>query len=311
MSPMNRANLILLAIVTIAMLLPCTAQGQLLKSREDIKALNGVGFEEQLGNYAPMNSEFVNANGETVRLAKYFSDDKPVILALVYYECPVVCPVVLDKLDECLDELDYLAGEDYRVVVVSFDHTESTPHALGTKSDFVEGYNRKDEPSTIDAFHFHTGDPVNIRLLADAVGYDFQRLDNGEYSHPVGLMVLSPKGKVTRYFFGFDYPANEMKLSLLDASQGKIAKSLGDKLLQFCYRYDPNAGAYTMQALQIMKLGAILIMIVLFGSIGLMLLKEQLHKRAARKGNSNDGDNDMDSTNRANPLNGAHAGHVS
>ncbi len=311
MNPLSRTNSVIFAILVIAMGIPCTAWGQIHKTREEIKELNGVIFDEQLGNYAPLNAEFVNAQGETIRLAKYFSDDKPVILALVYYECPVVCPVVLDKLNKSLDGLDYLAGEDYRVVVVSFDHTETTSHALGAKTGFVSSYDRKDDPKVLDGFHFHTGDPVNIRKLADAVGYNFQRLENGEYSHPVGLMVLSPQGKVTRYFFGFDYPSHEMKLSLLDASEGKIAKSLGDRFLHFCYRYDPNAGAYTMQALQIMKIGALLIMFVLFGAIGLMLLKEQLHKRAARKNCDSSGDNDMDSTNRANPLNGAHAGHVS
>ncbi|MBL4590838.1 MAG: SCO family protein [Phycisphaerales bacterium] len=307
----SRSNMVLFAIVAMTMLVPRAAFGQLMKSREDIKQLNGVGFEENLGHFAPLDAEFTNAYGETVVLSKYFSDSKPVIFALVYYECPVVCPVVLDKLTECINELDYLAGEDFRVVVVSFDHTESTPNALGVKTGFVSEYERNDDPKTLDGFAFHTGDAVNIRKLADAVGYDFQQLDNGEYSHPVGLMVLSPKGKVTRYFYGFDYPAREMKLSLLDASEGKIAKSLGDRFLQFCYRIDPNAGVYTLQAMQIMKLGALLVMFVLFGAIGTMLLKEQIRKRRLGNVQSATGEIDMDSTNRANHSNGAHAGHVS
>ncbi len=310
MNLLTRSIPVLLAIVFVAMLAP-RAQAQLIKSREDINELNGVAFEENLGHYAPLDAEFTNAYGETVTLAKYFSDSKPVVFAFVYYECPVVCPVVLEKLSGCLNELDYLAGEDFRVVVVSFDHTETTSNALGVKTGFVSEYNRNDEPKSLDGFAFHTGDPVNIRKLADAVGYEFKRLDNGEYSHPVGLMVLSPKGKVTRYFYGFTYPAKEMKLSLLDASEGKIAKSLGDRLMHFCYRVDPNSGVYTVQAMQIMKLGALLVMFLLFGMIGTLLVKEQIRKRRLGTSQAACGEHDMDSTNRANQSNGAHAGHVS
>jgi protein SCO1/2 len=308
MTSARRAILTTLTILAIVMVSVRPANAQLLKSREQIRELNGVGFTENLGRFAPLEAEFTNAQGESVKLDRYFDGTKPVVLALVYYECPVVCPVVLEKLNGCINELDYLAGEDYRVVVVSFDHTETTSHALGAKTGFVADYKRSDDPKTLDAFSFHTGDAVNIRKLADAVGYEFQQLPNGEFSHPIGLMVLSPQGKVTRYFFGFEYPAKEMKLSLLDATNGKIAKSLGDKFMNFCYRYDPNAGAYTMQAMQLMKIGAILVMIVLFGAIGVMLLKEQIHKR---KGDDpSDGSNDMDSTNRANHPSGAHAGHM-
>ncbi|MCA9303795.1 MAG: SCO family protein [Phycisphaerales bacterium] len=309
MSNARRGILMTLTILAVVAVIVRPASGQLLKSREEIRELNGVGFTENLGRYAPLDAEFTNAEGETVRLSKYFDGTKPVVLALVYYECPVVCPVVLEKLTGCINELDYLAGEDYRVVVVSFDHTETTSHALGSKTGFVAEYNRSDDPKTIGGFNFHTGDAVNIRKLADSVGYEFKQLPNGEFSHPVGLMVLSPEGKVTRYFFGFEYPPNEMKLSLLDASEGKIAKSLGDRFMHFCYRYDPNAGAYTMQAMQLMKIGALLVMFVLFGAIGLMLLKEQLHKRRGQTPGG--GIHDMDSKNRANHPSGAHAGHVS
>ncbi len=266
-----RTNLMitLLAIASVLSIAP-VVHAQRLLERSEVKDLNGVEVTEQLGNHVPLEASFTNSKGEEIVFGKYFDDETPVILVMVYYECPVVCPVVLSQLTTSLNKLDYTAGEDFRLLVVSFDHTETTSMALGERTNFLGEYNKGNTPQALEGIEFHTGDALNIRRLVNSIGFGFNPLNNGDFSHPISLMILSPKGKVTRYMYGFDYPPQELKLSLLDASQGKIADSLGDRLLHFCYRFDPLAGSYSIQAFRVMQVGALLT--VLFIIIGLTIL---------------------------------------
>jgi len=318
---MNRTHrpitLLLLAIASVLSIAPRVSAQRVL-DRSEVKALNGVAVDEQLGNHVPLDATFTNSDGQQVELGSYFNDDKPVILVMVYYECPVVCPVVLSQLTDSLNKLEYTAGKDFRVVVVSFDPTESTSMALGKRTNFLGEYSKGTTSSAQKGIAFHTGDAPNIKRLVNSIGFNFNPLDNGQFAHPVSLMILSPKGKVTRYMYGFNYPPKELKLSLLDASKGKIAKSLGDRLLHFCYQYDPNAGVYSIQAMQVMKIGALLTMVILGLGISLLLMGERVRRRKrleqeCKETGSNEPNNH--DSHPSEPPSGqlarAHTGHVS
>lgn len=249
------------------------APAQLLLN-EPPEAIRGVTVTERLGETLPLRLTFMNSDGRMVPLADSFDGTRPVVLALVYYDCPVVCPLVLTRLTESFRQLDYTIGEDYRVVVLSIDHTEGPTQSDAARMRYTSAYGRG---AALDAgWRFLTGDPVSVKMLADACGWDFKRLSNGEYSHPAAIMIASPEGKLTRYIYGFDYPPRQMKLSLLDATDGKIAASLGDRLLHFCYRYDPTAGAYSMEAMALMRLAGVLTVVAIAGLIGGLLIAEKV-----------------------------------
>ncbi|MGV6815474.1 MAG: SCO family protein [Phycisphaerales bacterium] len=269
------------AFIAIAWMLSFAqvASAQRLLDRSEVKQLNGVEVDEQLGNSVPLDAVFTNSKGETVEMSTYFDGETPVILVMVYYECPVVCPVVLSQLVASLNELDYVVGEDYRVVVVSFDDTETTSMALGKRTEFIDAYNKADLTLDSKTIAFHTGDVLNIKRLVNSIGFEYNPLKNGDFAHPISLMILSPKGKVTRYMYGFDYPSRELKLSLLDASEGKIAASFGDRLIHFCYQFDPTAGAYSIQAFRVMQVGALLTVILLIIGLTLLFMGDRVRRK--------------------------------
>lgn len=260
------------------------AHAQMLKQKDEVRELQGVTVNEKLGEQVPLNLEFTNAQSELVTLDRYFDGKKPVILVLAYYRCPVVCPMTLDQLAGTLNDIDQVVGEDFNVVVISFDHTESTSAAYAKEILYESGYQKGDSPETRAGWNFHTSDASNVRLLANSVGYHYRLLDNGEYSHPVALVVLSGEGKVMRYLYGYDYPPRDMTFSLLEASEGRAARSLGDLVGGFCFVYDPASGTYTLQAFRVMQLGGIVTVVALTLFIGGMLLAERLKARRARRG---------------------------
>lgn len=255
------------------------AAAQLILPREQVAELQGVDIEERLNSQIPLDAVFTNDRGETVTLGDSFGDGKPAILALVYYECPIVCSIVLDKLLESLNRLDYTAGKDYRLLVVSFDHREGTTQAQGKKYRFLSHYERASEPGVPDGIAFHTGDQLNIERLTDAVGFQFAPLANGEWSHAAGITILSPDGRVMRYLYGYSYPSDQLKLSLLDATDGKIAQSLGERIMHYCFRYDPTAGAYSLEAMALMRLGGVVTVVLLTVLIVCLLIGERVRRR--------------------------------
>jgi protein SCO1/2 len=268
----------LLAVGAVA-LSTSQASAQLILPKEQVAELQGVDIEERLNSQIPLDAVFTNDRGEAVTLGDSFGDGKPAILVLVYYECPVVCTVVLDKLLESLNRLDYTAGEDYRLLVVSFDHREGTTQAQGKKYRFLSHYERAPDARTADGIAFHTGDRLSIERLTDAVGFRFAPLANGEWSHAAGITILSPDGRVMRYLYGYSYPPDQLKLSLLDATDGKIAQSLGERIMHYCFRYDPTAGAYSLEAMALMRLGGVVTVVLLTVLIVCLLIGERVRRR--------------------------------
>lgn len=266
------------ACLGIGALVP-SASGQVAQKTVP-EQVQGVELVEHFGRHVPTNLVFTEADAQPLSMAEILADGKPVVLGLVYYDCPIVCPVVLQRMLESFNDLDYTLGDEFNVLVVSFDATETPTHASSAKGQYTALYNRR-SAKTDEAWSFCVADQDTIDQLTDAVGFQTNKLPDGEFAHPVGITVLAPDGEIAAYFHGFDYPARDMKLAMLDASNGGVARSFGDRLLHYCYRFDPDAGSYTMHAMSVMRLGGVLTVIGLIVLIGGLLTIERLRKRSA------------------------------
>lgn len=245
--------------------------------------LNEVGLDEHLGARVPLELSFTDSDGKPVRLGEYFEDGRPVVLALVYYRCPVICTMVMEQMVDSFNGLDYEVGRQFNVVYLSFDEEENASIALSKKNEIIVQYQKNSGTEVSEHWGFLTGDAMSVRQVADVLGFHYKRLPNGEYAHPIAFAVLSPDGVVCRYFYGYDYPAKQMKLALLDASEGRVAQSLGDRVLHFCFQFDPNAGAYTLQAYRVMQLSGVVTMVFLATLVGGLLFVERRRRGRARR----------------------------
>jgi protein SCO1 len=204
--------------------------------------LRDVGIDQRLNEQVPLDLQFHDDTGNTVRLRDYFGQ-KPVILSLVYYDCPMLCTTVLNGLLESLKQLKFTVGDQFNVVTVSFDPTEKPSLAAAKKAVYVGLYGRAGAP---ESWHFLTGDEASIRQLTRAVGFRYNYdPQTKQYVHATGIMVLTPQGRLARYFYGIKYPAGNLRLGLVEASQGKIGSPV-DEILLYCCQYDPQTGKYSL-----------------------------------------------------------------
>ncbi len=234
--------------------------------------LNDVGLEQKLGRQIPLDLVFHDESGKQVTLGQYFDGiKKPVILTLVYYKCPQLCTLVLNDLNRGMNGLSTLsAGDDYQVVTVSFDPREGPEEAADKKETYMQSYRR---PHASEGWHFLTGDQASIKKLTDAVGFSYKYDPKfGQFLHPSGLMVATPKGQLSRYFFGIDYDLKDLRLALEEASSNKIG-SLTDRVLLYCFQYDLASGKYSLRVTRIMQIGGVLTM----GALGAFWMA--MHKR--------------------------------
>ena len=238
------------------------------------KALREVKIEQRLNEQLPLDLQFKDSTGRTVQLREYFKSSKPVVLSLVFYKCPMLCNQILTGLLASLRTQSFDVGKEFDVLTVSFDPRETPQMAAEKKEDFVARYGR---PGAEKGWHFLTGDEENIRRLTDAVGfhYNYDEKTN-QFAHASGIMVLTPGGKLSRYFYGIEYFPKDLRLGLIEASDNKIG-SMVDQLLLYCYHYDPATGRYGPVVMNIMRLGGI---VTLLG-IGALIL---ILKRRDRKG---------------------------
>lgn len=228
-------------------------------------ALQKVGIDQRLNEQVPLDLVFRDETGKQVRLADYFSGTKPVILSLVFYECPMLCNQVLNGLVSGLRAVPLNVGEDFNVVTVSFDPRETAALAARKKEMYIRQYKRA---GASEGWHFLTGDQAAIKQLTDAVGfrYTYDPASN-QFAHASGIMILTPQGKISRYFYGIEYSPKDMRLGLVEASGGKIGSPV-DQILLYCYHYDPATGKYAW-VLNIYRLGGIL---TVLGMIALLLV---------------------------------------
>lgn len=212
--------------------------------------LREVGFDQNLNRMLPLDVELTNEHGRTVKIGDYFGE-RPVVLAFVYYGCPMLCLQSLNSLASTLGVLSENPGDDFEVVSVSIDPRETPALALEKKVHYVE---RSGKPAIARGWHYLTGTEANIRRLTGAAGFRYAWDDvQKQYAHPAGIVVATPQGKVSRYLFGIDYGPRDLRLALLDASEGKISSPLRRALL-YCYHYDLATGRYNLAIMRVVRL---------------------------------------------------------
>lgn len=221
--------------------------------------LRDVGIDQLLNNQVSPDLEFVDEAGRKVKLGDYFTD-KPILLTLVYYDCPQLCNQVLNGAVGALKTLPMTPGKDYVWLTVSFDHREQPEMAAAKKDNYVRQLGK---PEAAAGWHFLTGTEAAIKQLTHEVGFRFLwDPAKKQYAHASGIMVLTPGGKVSRYFYGIEYAPRDLRLGLVDASQGRIG-SLADQIIMYCYQYDPTTGTYGLQVMRVLRLMASLTIITL------------------------------------------------
>jgi protein SCO1/2 len=213
-----------------------------------------VGVDQRLNERVPLDLAFADENGREVRLGDYFGR-RPVVLALVYYECPMLCTQVLNGLVSALRVLAFDAGREFDVVAVSFDPGEGPDLARAKRQAYLERYGR---PGTAEGWHFLTGTPASIERLTRAVGFRYAYdKPRDQFAHGAAITVLTPSGVISRYFYGIEYAPRDLRLGLIEASANRIG-SLADQVLLLCYHYDPMTGRYGFIALTLVRIGAVL-----------------------------------------------------
>ncbi len=229
--------------------------------------------EQRLNVRIPMDLEFVDQNGKTVRLGDYFDGKKVVVLTPVYYSCPMLCNLVLDGLVNTLHELRFKMGEEYEVVSFSFDPRDTTVGAKDKHAIMTRRYGR---PGSEDNWHFLTGSEASIRELTDAIGFRYTYdPKTGQFAHAAMIAVMTADGRVSRYFYGINFIPRDVRLALVEASKNQIGNAT-DQFLLMCYEYDPHTGKYTAVAMNIVRLGGAAAIIALGGFLLILTRRDRV-----------------------------------
>jgi protein SCO1/2 len=237
--------------------------------------LNGVGIDQKIGAFVPPDLVFNDEHGDAVQLSGFFGN-RPIVLVLVYYQCPMLCTMVLNDLLRTMRSMPENIGKDFDVVTVSFDPRDTPELALLKKKTYLAQYNR---PGAEVGWHFLTGHQISIAALTDAVGFRYVWDPKFQvYAHASGIMVLTPGGKISRYFFGIDYAPKDLRIALTEANQGHTG-GLADAVLLYCFCYDPVTGKYGLAISHLLKIGGVLTMLVLSGFVVTMLRRERLQAK--------------------------------
>lgn len=260
------------ALVLIVLILSFTSPTRTKDSRP--AALQGVGIDQRLNEQVPMDLTFRDETGKSVRLGDYFGS-KPVILALVYYKCPMLCTLTLNGLERTMRVMPLDVGNQYTVVTVSFDPHETPALAAAKKQEYLAHYER---PGGAVGWHFLTGEEPSIHQLTDVVGFHYNYdPQSGQYAHTTGLVVLTPQGKIARYFYGVEFSPRDLRLSLVEASANKIGSPV-DEILLFCFHYDPATGKYGLAIMRVIQLAGAVTVLALGSFLARMLVRERESK---------------------------------
>jgi protein SCO1/2 len=220
---------------------------------------HAVGIDQKLDNQIPLDLTFRDEEGKTVRLKDFFGS-KPVVLSLVYYNCPMLCTQVLNGMVETFKIINFTVGEEFEVLTVTIDPTESHELASEKKQMYLEEYGK---PSAKQGWHFLTGDQASITALAEAVGFRYVYDEKTkQFAHASGIMVVTPEGRVARYLYGIEYVAKDLTFSLMEAARNRIGSPV-EKLLLLCYHYDPTTGTYGVLVTTLLRIGGVLCVAVL------------------------------------------------
>jgi protein SCO1/2 len=253
-SQMRRACFVV--AVFAVMLFARTASAQLMDPTQNIavrpELLKDVSIDQRLNEQVPLNLKFHDEHGQTVSLGQFFTPGKPVVLSMVYFTCPMLCTEELNGLDRSLKLIPMDIGKDFQVVTVSIDPTDDALTAEAKRDLYTGMYGR---PGAAQGWHFLTGENNQIKALADAIGYHYAYdSDSKQFAHAAMLAVLTGDGKISRYYYGVNYPSRDLRLGIEDASGGKIGSPV-DQVLLFCYHYDPKTGKYGLVISRVIQLG--------------------------------------------------------
>ena len=235
-------------------------------------SLLNVGFEPPLNGQIPLDVAFHDETGRDVRLSEYFGHGKPVLLALVYYGCPMLCNQIEQGVVGSLKMLSFNAGQEFDVVFVSFDPRETPDMAARKKEAALSHYGRKE---TAAGWHFLTGSKESIDAVTTAANFRYSfDASSGIFAHASGIMLLTPDGRISRYFYGVEYPSRDVRLGLVDASAGKIGTPI-DHLLMYCFQYDPSTARYSATILRIVRIGGLFTIFTIVA--GILIFRRREH----------------------------------
>jgi protein SCO1/2 len=237
--------------------------------------LSNVGIDQRLNQPVPLDLEFKDETGKTVKLGDYFQSGRPVILNLVYYTCPMLCGEELAGEASALSMLKFTPGNQYEVVSVSFNPDETPKDAVEKKQIYIARINEHlDHKTNGDGWHFLIGKQSQIKQLADAVGFRYHRDPRtGQFIHAAGIMVVTPTGKLAQYYYGVEFSPNDLRLGLIEASHDKIG-TLADQVVLYCYHYDPSTGRYSAVVANMMRLAGAATMLILGGFLIVMFRRD-------------------------------------
>ena len=236
-----------------------------------------VTFAQRLNQKLPLEATFRDETGRSVALGDYFGD-KPVLLAFVYYQCPMLCSQTMNGISSALKVVPFTAGEDFEVVLISFDPRDTPEAANAKKRAHLQHWSVQD---TADGWHFLTGDEATIRQVASAAGFTYKWDEpSGQFAHVSGILTATPDGRLSRYFYGVEYSPKELRMALVESGEGKVG-SVVEELLLYCFQYDPTSGRYGVVVMNLVRLGGIVTLALVAGFVFVMRRREPRAPRNA------------------------------
>ena len=259
---------------------PLTPAGGARPATQSPSDLEEVDVIENLNAVLPLDLEFRDETGSAVTLGSLFEGDKPVIVTLGYYECPMLCSLVLNGMVDSLKDLDLRIGSDFDIITLSVDPEEGPALAVDKKKSYIKSYDETIDP---DGWRFLTGDQEPITALADALGFRYKYLpEQDQFAHAAVIMIVTPEGRISRYLYGVQYEPKTVRLSLVEAGEGKTGTTM-DRFLLTCYQFAATAGSYSLAAMKVMRLGGLLSLIAVVLFLGIFWLRESRRTRTAVK----------------------------
>ena len=283
MTPMRAARGLVRTLFVSALVLVCT----LFAPRSSAQPtglppeLKHVGVTEHLDGQLPMDTPFRDQDGKPVKLGDFFDGKRPVVLTFAYHTCPVLCGMVLNNEAQGLKDIQWTLGKEYVAVTISIDPDETTEKTAAKRKSILMEYGRPAVPD--GTWTFLTGDAKSIAAVANAAGFEYQYDERQkQWGHPSVVMIAKPDGRMARYLYGIEFPGNDLRLGLLEASQGRSMSTV-EQIILYCYHYDPQGGKYVLVANRVMQVGAGAVAVVLFGILASLWIREIRRARQSKK----------------------------
>ena len=265
-------NVTFAAVILALALIAGTESANAQIVRDSVPELMNIDIVEHLGDKLPLDLQFIDDNGQPVTLGDYFGKDKPVLLTLGYYQCPMLCNLVFNGVSDGIKQLEWVPGEKYEVISVSIDSAETSELAAAKKANYIKAM---EMPGAENGWHFLVGNQSQSKILAEAIGFKYYYvIERDEFAHAAAAYLISPDGVITRYLYGIQFTGRDLKLGLLEASDGKIGTTL-DRIILYCFHYDSEANSYVLMAQNVMKLGGLVSLLFLGVFVGTLWIKDK------------------------------------